>query len=111
SGGDGWIGDGELLACPRRIAHSPLQSGLHGTARAAGSADYRRSVQSYGTGALGDRGDFHDHGDSPNLLYVARDTRGACSAGRAIELVVPKFPMDLTQDFGDRPAFLLGSLL
>ena len=66
---------------PRRIAHSSLQSGLHGAARAAGAADYRRLVQPHGAGAVGDCGDFHDHGHSPHLLYLAGNQSGPRSSG------------------------------
>ena len=71
---------GELLARARRIADPVLQGRLHGAAGAARAAYSRRGLQPDGAGALGDRNDFDDHGDSPRGLYLAGAAGGAFAA-------------------------------
>ena len=70
-GSDGGIGDGQLRARARGVAHSAVQSRLHGAAGTAGVVDYRRAVNRMGAGALGDCRGFHDHGDSPHRFHLA----------------------------------------
>ena len=52
-----------------------LQGWLYGAAGAPGAPDYRRDVQPHGASALGDRGDFNYHGDSPHRVHLAGNPR------------------------------------